>query len=207
MNDGQPVLIQSPAIGNALRVALSLDAAGGMGLDMGPTVHPVCIVSDVRAQLDSGVRSFSGFRNVAGVAAQFSKVALEVPTSALGQGLLYAVPRRIQLYVGGASTIYWRLGANTPPVATDAPTRALNTRTAGSPGTCRVVGGADAVAPVVNTMQGVVQLTPGTQREWNGLPEIRLYADGVTAQSLCFFCDTALTQLVAEVIWDEVYKL
>lgn len=205
MQDG-PVLIQSPAIGNALRTALSLDAAGSMGLDMGPTVHPVCIVGDVRAQLDSAVRSFSGYRNVPAAAAQFGKIALEVPTTAFGAGLIYAVPRRIQLYINAGATVYWRLGSNTPPAGTDAPTRSLNSRLAGAAGTCRVIGGSDGVAVAPGTMQGIVQLNAGTQREWNNIPEMRLYADPATAQTLVFYSDTALVQLVGEVIWDEYYR-
>jgi len=197
-------IIQSPSIGNALRSALSLDAAGGLPLDMATTVHPVCIVGDVRAQLGSSTRSYSGYRNAGAVAANYSKVALEVP-AALGASLRYVVPRRVRLYLGGSATIYWRMGSNTPPVSTDAPSRPTDTSSTAA-GFARMIGGQDATPPSLSTMQGIVQITPGLQVEWINMPEMRIHADAATPQTLCFFADTVNIQLVAECLWDEYLK-
>lgn len=194
--------VQSPAIGNALRQALSLDAAGSMGMDAGLTVHPVAIVADVRAQLGQNVRTFSGWRLVVGVAAQYGQLGIGL-TNAPASNFRYAVPRSVRLWAGAATFVYWRLGLNTPPVTADAVPRALDTSSALS-GSLATIGGANAAAPVYATMNGVLHLPANTMVTFQ-VPEmfIRAPIPFATTAGLNFHADTVNVSFAGEFMWDE----
>jgi len=198
-------VVQSPAIGNALRQVLSLDAAGGLPLEASQTVHPVVIVGDVRAQLDSNVRTFSGWRQSVGVAAQFPVVGIGL-TSAPPSSFLYAIPRTVTLYAGITTFVYWRLGLNTPPVGTDAVPRQLNSSLALS-GAIACHGGANAAAVTASTMNGLFYLPAATPTRIV-LPEMRIYAPTpfATLAGLIFQGDVANNALIGEFVWDEYYR-
>jgi len=70
MSDSQ--IIQSPIIGSVLRKALSLDASGGLPMDMVPTVVPVVVVDDVREEVQQQRQRYQGFAERSAVAAQYS---------------------------------------------------------------------------------------------------------------------------------------
>lgn len=197
--------VQSPAIGNALRQALSLDAAGSMGMDAGLTVHPVCIVGDVRSQLGKTTRGFSGFYRAAATAGQFGRVALSVPSTATAGNLLYAQLTRLRFYTNAFATLYWRIGQSTTPVSTDAPARGLDSL-AISPGIARVIGGPSAEALTVMSMQGLIVPAAGVQGEWTTVPEVRLWPVAAGDTLFEVWSDTALVQVVCELTWDEYYK-
>lgn len=198
-------IIQTPAVGNALRQALSLDAAGGMPLEMGTIVHPVAMVADVRAAFGTNVRSFSGYRNVGAVAGQYNQFGIGI-TAAPDATFLYAVPRRATIFAGSGTFVYWRLGLNTPPVGTDAVPRAMNTQASPGP-VCSVIGGASATAVSSVTMQGLFWCAASVPREII-FPEMRIYSPtpfGTTA-GLNFHTDVANLVTIAEFVWDEYFK-
>jgi hypothetical protein len=206
MSGWNAVGIQTPVIGNALRIALGLNAAGSMPMDMETTVIPVVMVGDVRAQLNSGQVGFSSFKSAAAVAAQFGQVMLEVPVA--HPTVAYVVPKRIVITCGGVSRVYWRLGTNTFPVVQDAVPRRLSAQLADSTAAARVVGGSNGTAPTIANMQGErIFLAAGTY-EW--IPPIDMLIESAptgAALSLGFHCDAANTLLEVEIEWLEIARL
>ncbi len=75
--------VQSPIIGNALRQALGLDAAGGMPMEADTTIVPVAIVADVREQLTTSIIPSWHYSFVSpAVAAEYPYCQLEWAASA-----------------------------------------------------------------------------------------------------------------------------
>jgi hypothetical protein len=197
-------IVQSPIIGNALRQALSLDAAGAMGLTMDPTIVPVALVADT-VDRNAGRRSYSGWGQSAAVAAQFPTISLGIPAQP-SKDFLYAIPRRVIFHASVTTFLYWRLGINTPPATIDAIPRELDTLAAAA-GTLQVVRGATAVGVTAAQQNGLSYL-PANQRVELELPEmvIRAPFPFSTLAGITFQGDVANLALIGEFYWDEYYR-
>lgn len=197
--------VQSPAIGYALRQALSLDAAGSMGMDAGLTVHPVAIVADVRAQLNAGDRLYSGWRFSTPVAAQFATCGLSL-LSAPPSSFLYARPISAVISVDVATYVYWRFGVNVINPGTDAVPRQLNTLVS-TAGAISAHGGAVAGAVTPGQQNGIFYVPANTPQRIT-FPDMRIYPGSpfVQAPGLAFQSSLANLTMVAEFIWEEVYR-
>lgn len=70
--------VQSPLIGNALRQALGLDAAGAMPMDADTTIVPVAVVADVREAIQQAQTSAWHYSFISpAVAAEYPYVSCE----------------------------------------------------------------------------------------------------------------------------------
>lgn len=196
--------VQSPSIGNALRQALALDAAGGLPLTMEDSIVPVAIVADT-AERNAGRRHYSGWAQSAAVAAQFPTVTLGI-TGDPGSNFRYAVPEYVHIRAGTATFVYWRLGINSPPATLDAVPRELRTD-GSSPGALSVVRGATAVGVTAAQQNGLFYLPANVPLVFK-LPymEIRSPSPFATIAGITFQGDVANVDMVAEFSWDEYWR-
>lgn len=70
------IKVQSPDIGNLLRIALQLDAAGGMPMDALTTIQPVALVADLSDQLRRKFTAVAQGAFQSAVAAEYSSCVL-----------------------------------------------------------------------------------------------------------------------------------
>lgn len=194
-------IIQSPVIGNALRQALDIDAAGGLPLAMEQLVLPVAVVADVRAQLNQGVVGYSNLRIVLPVAGQFSQCSLEIQ-AVNATRVTRVVPRRIQLRASGALPIYWRLQQGGIAGAVDAVPRRLDSALVTSQAAARVIGGTTAVAPNIAIAHGILY-ADATPVVWEPPIDVILTPDPTTNAALIFEGITANVGLALSCEWEE----
>lgn len=104
--------VQSPEIGNVLRTALQLDAAGGMPMTASTDIVPVAIVADLSDQLRRKFTAVSGVGFQAAVAAEFSMGVLHFASD---RGVKRLLIDSITIASTGAGTFWWGFAAITAP--------------------------------------------------------------------------------------------
>jgi len=199
--------IQSPAIGNAMRQALSLDAAGGLPLEASSTVVPVCIVGDVRSQIGSGIQSYGGFMSLVAVGGQYAKLGLECqPSLVVASGIKKIVPKRFFLNVGTAGYVLVNFGYNSLPNNVIAAAKRWDTKVNAS-GVGRMTGNNDVSVPNIAFRIWRLWLEANRTYELNVKDSnMVIVADPVGTPSISFETEAPNIALSVSAEWDEYYQ-